>query len=102
MAHIRKSASKLLKKRCRNQKNNILSCRAKSRMERFGKPRHRREGRKAERMGSEVNQISDMKFSLSVVVVLLCVATLRAEKISLVGATVINPGDGKVLPNATV
>ena len=43
-----------------------------------------------------------MKFSLSVVVVLLCVATLRAEKISLVGATVINPGDGKVLPNATV
>ena len=43
-----------------------------------------------------------MKFSLSVVVALLCVATLRAEKISLVGATVINPGDGKVLPNATV
>src|SRR5262245_24392387 len=28
--------------------------------------------------------------------------TLRAEKISLVGATVINPADGKVLPNATV
>ena len=27
---------------------------------------------------------------------------LRAEKISLVGATVINPADGKVLPNATV
>src|SRR5437588_6606865 len=53
-------------------------------------------------MGSEVNQISDMKFSLSLVVALLCVATLRAEKISLVGATVINPGDGKVLPNATV
>src|SRR5438128_12686468 len=26
----------------------------------------------------------------------------RAEKISLVGATVINPADGKVLPNATV
>jgi imidazolonepropionase-like amidohydrolase len=26
----------------------------------------------------------------------------QAEKISLVGATVINPGDGKVLPNATV
>src|SRR5213595_1314882 len=53
-------------------------------------------------MGSEVNQISDMKFSLSLVVALLCAATLRAEKISLVGATVINPGDGKVLPNATV
>src|SRR5215468_2609118 len=30
------------------------------------------------------------------------IATLRAEKISLVGATVINPADGKVLPNATV
>ena len=54
-------------------------------------------------MGSEVNQISDMKFRLSLVVALsLCVATLRAEKISLVGATVINPADGKVLPNATV
>src|SRR5436305_4125890 len=32
----------------------------------------------------------------------LFTATLRAEKISLVGATVINPADGKVLPNATV
>ena len=32
----------------------------------------------------------------------LLAATLRAEKISLVGATVINPADGKVLPNATV
>jgi imidazolonepropionase-like amidohydrolase len=29
-------------------------------------------------------------------------ATVHAEKISLVGATVINPADGKVLPNATV
>src|SRR5213596_2868981 len=28
--------------------------------------------------------------------------TLRAEKMSLVGGTVINPADGKVLPNATV
>src|SRR5881396_2718988 len=28
--------------------------------------------------------------------------TAHAEKISLVGATVINPADGKVLPNATV
>src|SRR5205807_848100 len=77
MAHIRKSASKPQRKRFPNQKNNILSCRAKSRN-------------------------SDMKFSLSVVVVLLCVATLRAEKISLVGATVINPADDKMLPNATV
>src|SRR5437588_7102945 len=30
------------------------------------------------------------------------VVTLRAEKISLVGGTVINPSDGKVMPNATV
>src|SRR6187397_1807079 len=30
------------------------------------------------------------------------IATLRAEKFSLIGATVINPADGKVLPNATV
>ncbi len=29
-------------------------------------------------------------------------ATLRAEKFSLVGATVINPADGKILQNATV
>jgi imidazolonepropionase-like amidohydrolase len=34
--------------------------------------------------------------------VLLAAVTARAEKISLVGATVINPADGKVLPNATV
>src|SRR5213595_1845330 len=30
------------------------------------------------------------------------VVAVNAEKISLVGATVINPADGKVLPNATV
>src|SRR5882757_2395622 len=34
--------------------------------------------------------------------VLLAVSIARAEKISLVGATVINPADGKVVPNATV
>jgi imidazolonepropionase-like amidohydrolase len=34
--------------------------------------------------------------------VLLAAVTVRAEKISLVGATVINPADGKILPNATV
>jgi imidazolonepropionase-like amidohydrolase len=39
---------------------------------------------------------------------LLCIAvglialSLRAEKVSLVGGTVINPADGKVLPNATI
>jgi imidazolonepropionase-like amidohydrolase len=32
----------------------------------------------------------------------LMVATAQAEKFSLVGATVINPADGKVMPNATV
>src|SRR5881275_2470096 len=32
----------------------------------------------------------------------LLAATLRAERISLVGATVINPADDKVQPNATV
>src|SRR5499433_1762422 len=38
--------------------------------------------------------------------VLLCLLSLApatyAEKISLVGSTVINPADGKVLPNATI
>jgi len=44
-----------------------------------------------------------MKFrSEFVIAFLLSAATLNAEKISLVGATVINPADGKVLPNATV
>src|ERR1043166_2055741 len=39
---------------------------------------------------------------LVVVLLFFRVATLYAEKISLVGATVINPADGKVLPNATI
>jgi len=44
-----------------------------------------------------------MKFRFALVlVVLLFTAALRAERISLVGGTVINPADGKVLPNATV
>jgi imidazolonepropionase-like amidohydrolase len=34
--------------------------------------------------------------------VLLAISAAHAEKISLVGATVINPADGKVLPNATI
>ncbi len=33
---------------------------------------------------------------------LFAIATVRAEKFSLVGATVINPAEGKVMPNATV
>src|SRR5438093_3522911 len=47
--------------------------------------------------------ISRMKFKVALVLALsLFTAGLRAEKISLIGATVINPADGKVLPNATV
>ncbi len=37
-----------------------------------------------------------------VILLLIGAATLHAEKISFVGATVINPADGKILPNATV
>jgi imidazolonepropionase-like amidohydrolase len=44
-----------------------------------------------------------MKFCITpVIAFLFFAATLRAEKIRLVGATVINPVDGKVLPNATI
>src|SRR6266567_2688239 len=47
--------------------------------------------------------ISRMKFRVALVLAFsLFTAALRAEKISLVGGTVINPADGKVLPNATV
>src|SRR5712691_6976383 len=47
--------------------------------------------------------ISRMKFRIALVFTLsLLAATVYAEKISLVGGTVINPADGKVLPNATV
>src|SRR5882724_9654246 len=54
-------------------------------------------------MGSEVNQISRMKIRVAFVLAFsLLSAAVRAEKVSLVGATVINPADGKVLPNATV
>jgi hypothetical protein len=43
-----------------------------------------------------------MKIRVAIVIGLSLVSSvLRAEKISLVGATVINPADGKVLPNAT-
>ena len=44
-----------------------------------------------------------MKFRFALVLaVLLFTAALRAERISLIGGTVINPANGKVLPNATV
>ena len=39
---------------------------------------------------------------LIVLFIVTCATTLHAEKFSLVGATVINPADGKVMPNATV
>ena len=44
-----------------------------------------------------------MKFRIALVLaVSLFTGAIRAERISLVGGTVINPADGKVLPNATV
>ncbi|HEV3099270.1 MAG TPA: amidohydrolase family protein [Candidatus Udaeobacter sp.] len=44
-----------------------------------------------------------MKFRIALVLAFTFFsATLRAEKISLVGGTVINPADSEVLPNATV
>ncbi len=47
--------------------------------------------------------ISRMKIRVALVFAFsFLAAAVRAEKISLVGATVINPADGKVLPNATV
>src|SRR5947199_8306561 len=47
--------------------------------------------------------ISRMKFGVGCLLAcLVFTVALRAERISLVGATVINPADGKVLPNATV
>src|SRR2546421_6326047 len=43
-----------------------------------------------------------MKRIIVILLILIAGVTARAEKVSLVGATVINPADGKVLPNATV
>jgi imidazolonepropionase-like amidohydrolase len=40
--------------------------------------------------------------TIAVFLVLMCVVAARADKISLVGGTVINPTDGKILPNATI
>src|SRR3989440_6507871 len=42
-----------------------------------------------------------MKTVITFLLVVFAAAIAHAEKISLVGATVINPADGKVLPNAT-
>jgi imidazolonepropionase-like amidohydrolase len=43
-----------------------------------------------------------MKTFIAFLIAVFAVTIARAEKISLVGATVINPSDGKVMPNATV
>src|SRR5215471_3272750 len=43
-----------------------------------------------------------MKTLTTFLFALLVVATVHAEKYSLIGATVINPADGKVMPNATI
>src|SRR5215470_13917793 len=76
--HIQKSASKPQRKRCRNQRNSFC---------------HSERSRGISRM--------KIRLALAFAFSLFSVA-LHAEKISLVGATVINPADGKVLPNATV
>src|SRR6266545_2440354 len=46
--------------------------------------------------------MNNRKLSLTAIVLVSFALTGRTEKISLVGGTVINPADGKVLPNATV
>src|SRR6266542_4213956 len=43
-----------------------------------------------------------MKTFISFALALIAAGAVHAEKISLIGATVINPADGKVMPNATV
>jgi imidazolonepropionase-like amidohydrolase len=43
-----------------------------------------------------------MKTLISFAVTLIAASTVHAEKISLVGATVINPSSGRTMPNATV
>src|SRR5690349_21732994 len=60
--------------------------------------------RKSDVCHSERSQgISRMKFTLAPVVALtFLTASAHAERTSLVGGTVINPGDGKILPSATV
>src|SRR6516165_11862102 len=74
-ARTRKSASKLQRRQCRNQRNNFC---------------HSERSRGISRMKIRIALI--LAFSLFS-------GVLRAEKISLVGATVINPVDDKVLPN---
>src|SRR5437016_464265 len=78
MARIPRSVSKPPRKPCRNRRNNLC---------------HSERSRGISRMKIRVALV--LAFSL-------LTAALCAEKISLVGATVINPADDKMLPNATV
>src|SRR6476620_8592363 len=77
-AHTRRSDSKPQRKRYRNRRNKFC---------------HSERSRGIFRMKIRVALV--LAFSL-------LAAALHAEKISLVGATVINPADGNVLPNATI
>ncbi|HEV2095606.1 MAG TPA: hypothetical protein VGQ82_03805, partial [Chthoniobacterales bacterium] len=43
-----------------------------------------------------------MKLSLAVAALAAVALNARAEKISLVGGTAINPGDGKIIENAVI
>ena len=43
-----------------------------------------------------------LETAIALTLSLFAVANARAERISLVGGTVINPSDGKVIPNATI
>src|SRR5206468_1065544 len=87
-AHTQRSALKLQRKRFPNPKNNFVipseveNGAVRETATKTGRP-------KAERTGSEVSQISHMKIRVALVIAFsLLAATLRAEKISLVGATV--------------
>src|SRR5437016_3750529 len=91
-ARTPKSVSKPPRKGYQNRKNKALS---------FRRRKHSGLPRRSFMRG--LGEISRMNLRITLVIAfLLSVATLQAEKISLIGATVINPADGKVLPNATV
>src|SRR5437016_13145782 len=92
MAPIPRSVSKRRRKPCPSQKSNQPQI-SQMNTDYLGSTRASRVG-----FGASPKQI------LSLLAVGLCLFSLpaRAEKISLVGGTVINPADGKVLPNATV
>ena len=46
--------------------------------------------------------MSNKTTCLAAIALSIFAITAQAEKIALVGATVVNPADGKVMPNATV